>query len=50
MEGKVKERDEKVDELQKVIDDKAKENKKLLEQMKKAEQSKGDKDELEKKA
>ena len=31
MEGKVKERDEKVDELQKVIDDKAKENKKLLE-------------------
>ena len=37
MEGKVKERDEKVDELQKVIDDKSKENKKLLEQMKKAE-------------
>ena len=31
MEEKVKERDEKVDELQKVIDDKAKENKKLLE-------------------
>ena len=50
LDKKVKERDGKVDELQKLIDDKTKENQKLLDQVKKADSKKANKSENDKKA